>query len=190
MLDNYVDKPLTSEENEALAVQVRAGDEKAREDMMLGNIALAKHKVNTWITLYPHLHYLYEDMLSEGVYGLVRAIDRMSKHPGKEDSNPTGLLSVAITQAIGRFVAREEKEPKIPLPEWVANTVEDRDPTEFVDFVDSLYGACDSEEHRIILRMRAEGASEKEIAQVLDCSQQTISIMLDEIRQNFEDEEE
>lgn len=190
MLDNFESKPLTTEENDSLAVKVRAQDPQAREDLIVGNIPLVRHRVRSWVSLYPHLQYLQEDMVSEGLVGLVEAVNRIAKLPEPENNNVTGCLSVAITRAVGHYVAREEVEPKVSLPDYVAKTVEVRDPTEFVDFVDSLYGACDSDEHRMILQMRAEGASEKEVAAALDCSQQTVSVLLDEIRQNFEDSEE
>lgn len=187
MLDNYETDPLTPEENDALAVRVRAGDQQAREDLILGNIPLVKYRVKKWIGLYPHLTYLYEDMVSEGVLGLVKAVEIMTR---TDTRNTTGFLSVGIAKTIGNFVAAEENEPKISLPEWVSKTLEETDTTHFIDFVDSLFGACDTEEHRVILKMRAEGASEAGIAKVLGCSQQTISVLLDDIRQNFEESEE
>lgn len=192
MLDNFTDAPLTAEENETLAAKAREGDLQALEDLILGNIALVRYKTQRWISLYPHLEYLQGDMESEGLVGLVAAVNHIAKQPEPEKSNVTGFISVAITRKIGRFIAKEEVEPKRTLPpDWaLADILVEPDTTEFVDFVDSLYGACDSEEHRIILRMRAEGANETEIAAVLDCSQPTICYMLDEIRQNFERAEE
>jgi DNA-directed RNA polymerase specialized sigma24 family protein len=190
MLENVADNPLTSEENDALAVKVRAGDLRAREELILGNIPLVKHKVKTWTTLYPHLVYLYDDMLSEGLVGLVRSVNIIAKTPKPDDNNVTGFISVGVTRTIGGFVAQEEIEPKISLPDWLANTLEDEDTTQFVDFVDSLLAACESEDHKTILLMKAKGASDYEIAQVLDCSRQTVQVMRSEIHQNWQENEE
>jgi len=190
MLDNFATKPLTAEETNNLAVKVQAGDPQAREDLIRGNIPLVRYRVRVWTNLYPHLKYLSDDMVSVGLVKLTETVDEIFDRPDHIEKNPLGFISVAITRAIGRFVSREEVEPKIPLPEGIVNKIEVHDTTEFVDFVDSLLGACESEDHKTILIMKAKGASDEEIANALDCSRQTVQVMRQEIRQNFERNEE
>lgn len=181
MLDNVTDQPLTAEENEKLIAQLRA----TKETLVTGNIPLVKYKIGAWLAEYPNLKFMEDDLLGEGILALVRAIDSLENVSEPYESNITGYISVTIQRALGTFVGNEYKHK--PGGRRVADQQQfESDPTTFIDFVDALFGACETNAHRTILQMRREGYTDQEIADVLDCSRSTVRFMKAEILANFQ----
>lgn len=77
---SYINKydPLPAEEEKALAYKVREGDAKARDKLILSNIRfviqVAKKYVGQGLDL--------EDLVSEGQYGLIKAVDKYDPDRG------------------------------------------------------------------------------------------------------------
>lgn len=186
MLDNVVESPLTPEKNETLVARLREGDQSVRDQLILGNIPLVRYKVGTWLTEYPNLKFIEDDMLLEGTLALTRAIKRLGQLSQPEDpdeSNVTGYISTAIHRAIGRLVGHEYKHRTSGS---VSELLSEEDPTEFIDFLDELQGACETEEHLILLQLRADGHTDEYVANVLDCSRAMVHVLKTEILANLE----
>jgi RNA polymerase primary sigma factor len=101
-------KPLTTEEESALAIKIRNGDKKARERLIIANlrfvVSVARNYQNQGMTL--------PDLVNEGNYGLIKASEKF------DESKNFKFISYAvwwIRQAILKALAEQSRMVKIPL---------------------------------------------------------------------------
>jgi RNA polymerase primary sigma factor len=111
-LDEIGRVPLLSAEDEvALAKRIEAGDEVARERMVLANLRL----VVFWARRYQNRGLSLIDLIQEGVFGLIRAVEKFDWRRGfKFSTYATWWIRQSVQRAI------QSKAREIRLPEAVA----------------------------------------------------------------------
>ena len=203
-LTNKIPKALDREQNEQLYARVMAGDDKAREEMIEGNMPLVIVKVDVYIGCYPQTGYLRDDLHSAGFVGLVQAVNTMAEHEQPSNVNPTGYISVAITHEIARVAEKESAMGLTSIPEPEDRPSGDDDVPEVGhDIPDSLIDAnesavqglfdlremldscCENEKERALLRMRKEGYSDRETAEALSMSRTAVQRLRKELEDRF-----
>jgi RNA polymerase sigma factor (sigma-70 family) len=175
-------EPLTEELNLELLPQVVAGNVAAREQMITGNMALVLRKVEAFIHCFPTIVYLRDDLISAGFMGLTKAVNAVAARVKIE--NVFNYILTAIDHELGKLIdvehtiripgksrraAKASDKPLIPptcvniLPE---RFVHGKYETE-LEFRDLLDSCCCNEDERTFLRMREEGYTPAEIAEVV-----------------------
>lgn len=196
------------EENDRLYPLVAAGDQKAAKRMIELNMSLAIDKVDTFIGCYPSAAHLRDDLVSEGFLGLTIAVRKMAEEGPKEKPNATGYLSYWIHASIGALLDNEESNgnsawvknqreldginefipTQVPMPENFNPTHKSQDtvdPMAVPDLWDSIYAACETEEDKVIVNMRAAGHTDSEIAQTLGISHTSAYMLRRDIYARF-----
>jgi hypothetical protein len=191
--------PATRESNDALYTRVVAGDEAAIEEMILSNMPMVTKKVADYLESYPQCNHLKEDMLSQGYVGLVKGVRAMVNQTTDKNLNPTGVMSKYIHYELGELFDLEAAI-RVPQRTWLRKrrkgeeitvatkefsmTVEDvlerdgtRDPRALVDLIDEIYGCCENDIEKEIIRLRMEGRGDNDIADILGLPKTTTYMM-------------
>lgn len=180
--------PSGRELNDELYPLVVAGDEAARERMIEVNMPLVTNKVDTFLAVFPHLEYLRDDLMSEGFIGLCIAVNKMAEGGPRQNANPTGFMSYKIHYQLGDLADKEagtgahpntlralrkagkaaaqqvEADPDILPPATGDETI---DPMAMTDLIDEIESCCEDENELEIVRLRAKGYVDQEIADQL-----------------------
>ena len=204
-LTNKITQSSDSERNERLYPRVMAGDEKAREKMIESNMPLVISKVESFVRRYPQLEYLRDDLHSAGFLGLVKAVNKMAEHEEPSKVNPTGYISVAITNEFVKLATKEAVHSGIELadapeidmdlvddvpevshsiPESVVDTKQSA-AIELFELRDLLQSCCESDKERALIRMREEGRSDREIAETLNMPRPSVQRLRKELEERF-----
>lgn len=114
---------LKPEEEKQLAIRVRKGDKKAREQMTVANlrlvVSIAKHYVNRGLA--------FMDLIEEGNIGLLKAVERFDP---KAETRFSTYATWWIKQAIRRAITNTVKTVRIPaymveiISQWRSATAE------------------------------------------------------------------
>lgn len=194
----YTTPPATRELNDQLYPLVKAGDQGAREKMILANMAMVTCKVGAYLDQFPHCSHLREDLLSQGYAGLTEAVNNMVGQV-IDDPNPTGFMSLHIHHALGELLEQESaiRIPKRTLVHKKANGNElrvpakeasltaehvfereaQRDPRSMTDLMDEILGCCENDTEKQIVNLRSEGRSDADIAAMLGIPKTTTYMM-------------
>lgn len=187
----------------ALADQVRMGNVEARERMILGYTALVMHKVDSWLSVFPTLAYLCDDMVSEGFYAVTKAINKIAEGDLPETNNPTGYVSVAIHNGISNFAMDEAtiRVPRSVAPDQRASVsvrvfegletdmAAMMDHEELVDLKDILDSLCLTEYDSAIMDLRTRGYTDAEVASELGLPPTTVYMLRRELYERFQQTE-
>ncbi len=203
-LTSKITHALDREQNERLYIRVMAGDDKAREEMIEGNMPLVINKVDAYIGCYPQAAHLRDDLHSAGFLALVQAVNTMVEHDRPSKANPTGYLSVAITHEIAKLAEKEADMglTNVPSAEESEESGDNRptvyhdipesfeDPKQeamqrVIEMRDMLDACCQCEEERTLLRMREEGYSDRDIAKALNMPHTAAYTLRKELEQRF-----
>jgi hypothetical protein len=186
--------------NDALYPLVIAGDERAKQEMIEGNMALVTLRVETFIKNCPAAAFLRDDLISEGLLALTTAVNRMEP---VSEPNPTGYILVAVSNAIEELVDKElymqmssetarrkraagEKLPtQIPVGRGVFEMAYDE--TKVRELRDTIESCAETDIERTILKLREEGNSDYDIAAEIDLPRLSIFRMRREMHQRFLD---
>lgn len=174
--------------------QARLGDDKARDDLILGYARLVLAKVGTWITLFPQVSHLSDDMVSEGLLAVTKAVDILIREGDPSEGSLCSYIHTAIINNIGHFL---EDEVTIHIPRTaddgpVAIPVDDFDLAApdagyaMVDLMDTLHASCETPLEREVLDLRMKGYSDQEIADQLDISRASVQFYRAEITNRFD----
>jgi len=170
-------------EIEKLAMRARTGGEKNRQELIEYCLGLVRYKADQMVKTSPRLlNCLKEDIRSEGVLALIKAVDTLLKGTHKEDGNSLGYISVAISRGMGIFVDDELKKSNAVPFEDTASGVSS---ASLLELWDTLNSICQSEEERNIIEMRSFGYTDSQIAEVLDLPQTTVSQLRRELYDRF-----
>lgn len=187
------------ERNNALYPRVARGDKEARDELIELNMPLVAIKVDDYLTCFPHLSYLTDDLVGEGNLALVSACDKIMRGEVTND-NLTGYLRVSIHNVIGHYVddelhssdrsARRRRQNgedpqrfhKVPNSNYVLDELS-HDPRAEADLHELILGCCDSDEERAIVDLRIKGYKDDEIARQLDISKTTVFMLRRELYQ-------
>jgi RNA polymerase primary sigma factor len=101
-------KLLTPEEEIALAVRIRKGDKKAREEMIKANLRLVVKIARD----YEGIGLPLLDLISEGNIGLMKAVERFDPSKGAKLSTYGAWW---IKQSIKRALANQSKTIRVPV---------------------------------------------------------------------------
>jgi len=168
----------------------------AREKMIHSNMGLVISQADHFLVFLPQFKHLRDDLISNGLVGLVDAVNKMSEEvPG---ANPTNLMSLSINSALGHAVQKEEtihipnttkrrrkKEGQPIKPHERVTSFDDSnmdqmfsyDPRPMRNLRETLDSCCENETEREILRLREEGHVDREIADILDLPLTTTYVM-------------
>lgn len=190
----------TKQRNAELLPFVAAGDQSARDEMVVLNMPLVSFKVDAYLSCFPHLEYLRDDLVSEGNVALIEAVDRCRSCNGGS-INPIGYLSVAIHKQIGHFVDSEifanpdrttrfrrqqgkdpERSHKVPNSDFVLSELF-QDTRKEAELLELILDCCESEEERAIVDLRIKGYKDDEIASQLEMSKTAVFMLRRELYQ-------
>jgi RNA polymerase primary sigma factor len=108
-LDDLDHHPLPdAEEQLALAKRVAAGDEEARRQMIAANLRLVVH----WARRYQDRGVDFADLVQEGTFGLMRAVDKFDWERGFRFST---YATWWIRQALQRAVQQHGNTIRVPM---------------------------------------------------------------------------
>lgn len=99
---------LTRDEEIQLATRIRAGDMKARTQMIKANLRLVVKIAHD----YSHFGLPIQDLISEGNIGLMKAVERFDPHRGVKFSTYAAWW---IKQSIKRALANQSKTIRLPV---------------------------------------------------------------------------
>jgi hypothetical protein len=188
----------TQNVNDRLYPLVVAGDPAARDEMIRANMPLVVSRVAAYLARFPQCRHLRDDLVSQGNVGLVTAVNNMVGTVVPEP-NPIGFMSFHIQQALGELMD-QEATIRVPKRTYLENKAKgklidrpdkegsasiddvlkkdgERDPRSIVDLMDELLGCCESPAEREIVRHRAEGRSDLDIANILGIPKTTAYMM-------------
>jgi RNA polymerase primary sigma factor len=108
-LDDLARYPLlTAEQQVELAQRIEAGDEEARQRMITANLRLVVH----WARLYQDRGVDLGDLVQEGTFGLMRAVDKFDWRRGFRFST---YATWWIRQALQRAVHNTGQSIRLPM---------------------------------------------------------------------------
>lgn len=166
-----------------LVEQARLGSDD-RDTLILGFSRLVLAKVGVWIKLFPQAAHLSDDMVSEGIVAVCRAIDTLIDEGDPDQGSLTSYVHTAIINAIGNFLETEgtirvPRNPKeecpsiVPIDDSLSTPVNDGG-FDRVDMMDMFEAACETEQDRQILDLRIKGYLDTEIADQLGIGRWTV----------------
>lgn len=166
----------------ALIKKVREGDTDAREEIILGYTRLVMAKVSTWVTLFPQVSHLSDDMVSEGLLAVIQAVDELIKTGDLEKGSLVAYIHTSIINNINRLL---DEENTIRIPRTADNgpvvgpllnhpTLDN----EYIlfDFLEGLESLCLTDTEKRILHLRIKGFSDPEISKLLGISRSSIQV--------------
>jgi RNA polymerase primary sigma factor len=108
-LDDLDRHPLPDHEQQVeLAKRVAAGDDEARREMIAANLRLVAH----WARRYKDRGVDYADLIQEGTFGLMRAVDKFDWERGFRFST---YATWWIRQALQRAVQQHGNTIRVPM---------------------------------------------------------------------------
>ena len=90
-------KKLSWDEEKAIFVKIKAGDDIAREDFIVNNLGLVLSVVKRMQYLKPD-HIPLEDVVQEGYIGLIRAVDKYDPEQSKFSTYATWWIQAAVRE--------------------------------------------------------------------------------------------
>jgi len=205
-LTSKITRSSNRKRNEELYPRVMAGDAKAREEMITGNMALVISKVDSYLRRYPQIEHFRDDLHSAGFTGLVKAVNKMAEHREPAKVNPTGYISVAITHEFANLARKEAVHSGIELADIPEMDMDDGNDTpkvshgvpesipdtnqsaaaELFELRELIHSCCQSEEEHTLIRMREEGYSDREIARALAMPHTSAYTLRKELEKRFQ----
>ena len=172
---------------------------RAAEALTLRNTGLVVYKVDLFLAFYPKASHLRDDLNSAGLLGLTEAVTKMVADGYIATANPTGLMSFYILKNISDTVEREEtirvprrtreEHPEINIPVVVSldttHNIFSYDPRPLENLWETIESCCEGDLERSIVRLRAEGRADREIATKLGLPLTTVFVARRELYARF-----
>ena len=185
----------TRELNEELQPRVKAGDESAREQMIVANRPFVAYKVTKFLARCPQFKYLEEDLIAEGLLGLTHAVNTMREEEG---DNPTSLIALCIEQHILMAVrafdgainvpsrSRRRRPDKLRVPSRVKlNDIQAPDARGVIDLRDTIIACCETPAEQQIVELREAGYTDAEIGEKVGMPRSSVTAARKEIFERF-----
>ncbi len=87
---------------------------KIKKELALENRALVYSRVNALTKKFPAMHDYEEDLINDGMLGLLRAIDKYHKGRSKFSTYATPWINEAIFRSCDRFLERDRQSKEYP----------------------------------------------------------------------------
>lgn len=185
-----------AERNTVLIRDLVAGNQAARDEMIMINRPLVLMTVERLLQTYPNCRHAKADLFGIGIIALIQAIDHLAKiidldRPIRPIRNYliTAVRS-KITTEINRQRAYYCTHQHVPtydcLPE--AALVAENCALENVDLADVLYNLCADEEEREIIRLYLENTSQPDIIAATGWSRRSLCKFFQKIRREIQKE--
>lgn len=120
--------PLSAEEEGANFILARAGDENARQKLILHNLRLVSHIVRKYYSTSPD----GEDLVSIGVIGLVKAVDTFKHESGTRFA--TYAARCIQNEILMYFRARRKRTGEVSINETI-DVDRDGNPLTYMDII-------------------------------------------------------
>jgi len=195
-------KPLNVEDNNALYRRLVAGDVAARNEMIEGNTALAIFRVEAYLRTSPQMAYYRDDMISEALVGVCRAVDDMQKRGAVKHPRPTGYITRVVDHHIAKVV--DERDTIVVPPRTQEKARRNNSPIEppkvvsekalsgkaapipystsaLLEVQEELLASCHDDLDRQIISMRVDGYTQEEIADKCSMSQTGVAYRIKKI---------
>lgn len=137
--------PLVAEEEHACFLRAEAGDEEARQKLILHNLRLVSHIVRKYYSTARNA----EDLVSIGTIGLVKAVDTYNVHNGTKFA--TYAAKCIQNEILMHFRAQKKLSAEVSLCETI-DVDRDGNPLTYIDVI------CSDEDiaEEVDLRMQIE----------------------------------
>jgi len=198
-------EPLSRQKNLELYSRLKT-DPAAREEMIMGNLALATVKVESFLSEVPQMAYYRDDLISVAASAIMRAVD-MLKKSNQKIKNPTGYIyrsievalsnvsdeesTISISRETKRVARKEGKDIDEPvaMPQSAQTTLfaalETPNELALMELKEEIEACCQDETDLKIVRMRADGYTDQEICQETGINDATISYRGKRIEDRF-----
>lgn len=187
-MPSQVINPLWGGEDDVIHSQFIDNEERqaAINSMIEANIPLVLLKVETYIGLNPATKYLEDDLVSEGILALSRAINKLANLgiPEIKENNPNGFINQWIIFDIARLAENEAKQ-KVP-EHYKLSAKLDFNPSIIVDKLDFIMSVCQTPEDIAIIEMRMAGSTDEEVAARLDISRTAVRVQRHVLMQRYD----
>ncbi|MBQ7173538.1 MAG: RNA polymerase sporulation sigma factor SigK [Clostridia bacterium] len=120
--------PMKKEEEEAAFLRMRAGDEEAREKLILHNLRLVSHIVRKYYAASAD----QEDLISIGTVGLVKAVDRFNEERGSKFA--TYAARCIQNEILMHFRAQKKHTSDVSINETI-DVDRDGNPLSYMDVI-------------------------------------------------------
>lgn len=201
-------EPLSREENDELYKRLIAGEKDAKDQMIQGNMALVIVRVKSLLRNTPQMMYFRDDLISAGLVGLCKAVDKMQKSCTTKKINPTGYIYTSIDNHLIEAIDEEstivvphrtqkrarQNDTIIEKPKFVDRKEADlqfaklhsADRIAEYDCQEEINACCLDELDSKIIEMKITGRhTNAQIARELKVSSSTITVRLKKIRQRL-----
>jgi hypothetical protein len=162
--------------NMELYPRVQAGDTDAVRSMIENNVPYVHWKVASFLKQWPTYEYLADELISAGYDRVVASVNALvgTSH---EEPNPTAYISTAIFRSISQTIrnlpgngvaTKSGPTTKIfPLkPHRCGKRALDSNLNQ-LELFDEILGCCHSDVERQVIRLRADGNTDREVASIL-----------------------
>lgn len=181
------------ETNVELYSQVQAGDPTSINAMIENNLPYVHWRVRSFLTEWPIYANLEDELISSGYDSVVTSVHALV---GKEHANPnpTGYISTAIYRSIIKVIkqlasniaSRQTKKPTkvVPLKPHRCSKPAPCDSKQR-ELMDEILGCCESDNERLVIQMKADGCTEREISSRVGIPQQSLNRLINDIYTRF-----
>ena len=182
--------------NAELVTRLKAGED-VREELITNNLGLVRTIVGSFVRSMPHVYYLDQDLVSEGHFAVIEAVDALKTR--QHDDNVTRYISRTINNRLSKFIRQETSlvpprtqldhesdDLEAPTVKTAGLIVQMKETPEPVELLDEIYAACESDEDRVIVDLRRKGHADKYIAGVLNLSNTRVHQLRKAIEERYD----
>lgn len=154
---------------------------------------LVHSKVNKWLSIYPGLKHVKDDMTSEGYVAIVKAVDTIGQGETPDNSNVTAYVSVAIVNTISDYldgndlirIPHGSSDASPSIEQLFETSLIHSNLSSTLETEDMLEAVCQTDQDRSVVNLLSRGYTEREVARQLDISQTAIHFLRTEIYERY-----
>ena len=178
-----------SQTRQELLDQMIAGDTSARDQLIINSVALVNWNVNFFLRKWPKLSYMRDDMTSDCLIELTKAVNNLAEGRQTILSTIDGFIKRVITNTLyhSSLALNNEPDPektcdfsKRSLSFCSSNSIES------VDLMDELAACCLTPTDRNIVDLRREGYTFEAIAKLCNTNYSAVYSAFQTIEERFD----